>query len=74
LEVKFNAQNILAQKAIFYQNNDLGKNNAKGITKTFNTIFTGDSQNKNGYNPEEDDLVWQTKYGPTFSITFSYSF
>lgn len=74
LEVKFNAQNILAQKATFYQNNDLGKNNAKGIAKTFNSIFTGDAQNKNGYNPEEDDLVWQTKYGPTFSLTFSYSF
>ena len=74
IELKLNAQNVLAQNLIFYQNNDLGKTNLTGINKTINSIFTGDSQNKNGYNPDEDDLVWLTKFGPTFSLSFSYSF
>ena len=74
IEVKFNAQNILAQNLIFYQNNDFGKTNVTGIQKSINSIFTGDSQNKNGYNPAEDDLVWSTKFGQTFSLSVSYSF
>jgi TonB-dependent receptor len=74
IEVKLNAQNVLAQDLIFYQNNDLGKTNVTGFNKTINSIFTGDSQNKNGYNSDEDDLVWLTKFGPTFSLSLSYSF
>ena len=74
IELKLNVQNILAQDLIFYQNNDLGKTNVTGINKFINSVFNGDSQNKNGYNPDEDDLVWITKFGPTFSLSVSYSF
>ncbi len=75
LEVKFNVQNALAQDLIFYQNNDTGTapriNGFKGIV---NSIFTGDSQNINGYDHKSDDLVWRTKFGPTMSMSINYNF
>jgi len=74
LELKLNVQNLLAQNLIFYQNNDLGQSSAKGFAKTVNSIFTGDSQNKNGFNAKEDDLVWQTNFGQTISLSLNYSF
>lgn len=74
LELKLNIQNILAQDLIFYQNNDLGKTNQTGINATINSIFTGDSQNKNSYNSQEDDVVWSTKFGRTFSFSVNYNF
>ena len=74
MEIKLNIQNLLAQDLVFYQNNDLGKTNVTGFSKTFNSIFIGDSQNKNGYNPNEDDLVRSTNFGQTFSLALSYNF
>ena len=74
LEFKFNIQNILAEDQLFYQNNDLNKTNVTGLNSTLNNIFNGDAQNKNGYNSQEDDLVWLTKFGRTFSLTVSYTF
>ena len=74
MEVKLNIQNLLAQDLIFYQNNDFGKTNVTGFEKTINSIFIGDSQNFNGYNPEEDDLVRSTNFGQTFSLALSYNF
>lgn len=74
MELKLNVQNILAQDLLFYQNNDLGKTNATGVNKFLNSVFNGDPQNKNGYNPKEDDLISLTKFGPTFSLTLSYTF
>lgn len=75
LELKLNVQNALAQDLIFYQNNDSNTaNSISGIKGIFNSILTGDSQDKNGYNHKEDDLVWRTKFGPTFSMSLNYSF
>jgi TonB-dependent receptor len=74
MEVKLNIQNLLAQDLIFYQNNDFGKTNVTGFEKTINSIFIGDSQNLNGYNPDEDDLVRSTNFGQTFSLALSYNF
>ena len=74
LELKLNVQNALAQDMIFYQNNDSSTNSVSGIKGIFNSILTGDSQDKNGYNHKEDDLVWRTKFGPTVSMSINYSF
>ena len=74
-ELKLNVQNALAQDLIFYQNNDLpGTSEIKGFDAFVNKLFTGDSQNKNGYNTQEDDLIWKTKFGQTFSFTMTYNF
>jgi len=74
LEVKLNLQNVLAQDLIFYQNNDAPSKSKSGLTALVNNIFTGDSLNKNGFDSKTDDLVWQTKYGRTFSFSMSYNF
>ena len=74
LDLKFNIQNILAQRQIFYQNRDLGLSNTNGIEGFFNTILTGDAKNKNDYNAEEDDLIWSTKFGTTFSLSATLKF
>lgn len=75
LEFKFNVQNILKQDLIFYQNNEKEKPTPKvtGFRSTINSIFTGDSQNKNGY-ASNDDVVWRTKFGQTFSLSLNYNF
>jgi outer membrane receptor protein involved in Fe transport len=74
MELKLNVQNILGQDLIFYENRDLGKTNVSGFNGIVNTLFTGDSQNKNGYNSDEDDLIRLTKYGRTFSLILTYNF
>lgn len=74
LEFKFNIQNLLAQDLIFYQNNDGESSHKSGLAAFFNNIFTGDSQNKNGYDKVIDDEVFRTKYGRTFSLTATYNF
>ncbi|NDP26747.1 MAG: TonB-dependent receptor [Flavobacterium sp.] len=75
LEFRFNVQNALAQDLDVYQNNDLsGTKEIKGFPAFVNKVFTGDSQNKNGYNPQEDDIVWKTKFGPTLSFAVYYNF
>jgi hypothetical protein len=75
LEVKINIQNILAEDQIVYQNNELASTpKITGIKAAMNSIFTGDSQNKNGYNSNEDDLIFKTKYGQTISLTLDYNF
>lgn len=73
-EIKFNIQNLLAQDLIFYQNRDLDDTRISGFKGLVNSVFTGDSQNKNGYNSKEDDVVWKTGYGRTFSFTLTYNF
>jgi Outer membrane protein beta-barrel family/CarboxypepD_reg-like domain/TonB-dependent Receptor Plug Domain len=74
LELKFNIQNILKQDQIFYQNNNLDKTEVTGFEAKINEFFTGDSQNKNGYNENEDDLISLTKFGRTFSFSMTYNF
>jgi outer membrane receptor protein involved in Fe transport len=74
MEIKLNVQNILAQDLIFYENRDLGKTNVSGFNGVVNNIFNGDSQNKSGYNSDEDDLIRSTKLGRTFSLILTYNF
>jgi hypothetical protein len=74
IELKLNLQNILAQDLIFYQNNY--KNTASyGTVETLaNQIFTGDYHYEDGYSDKDDDVLWRTKYGRSFSLTFTYNF
>jgi TonB-dependent receptor len=75
LELKFNIQNMLAQDLIFYQNNEGDTaNKVSGINAFFNSVLTGDPQDKNGFDASEDDMVWRTKFGPTFSLSINYNF
>ncbi len=74
LEIKLNIQNILAQDLIFYQNN-YRNTEAYGTVETFaNYVFTGDYHNEDGYSERDDDVRWRTKYGRTFSLSFTYNF
>ncbi|MBP6460725.1 MAG: TonB-dependent receptor, partial [Crocinitomicaceae bacterium] len=75
IELKLNVQNVLAQDLIFYQNNDLpGTKEITGFDAFVNKVFTGDSQNKNGYNSKEDDEISKNSYGRIFSFTMTYNF
>lgn len=74
IEIKVNAQNVLAQKQIFYQNRDLNDSKVNGLKGLFNSLITGDPQNNNAYNENEDDLIWSTKFGQVYSLTVSVKF
>lgn len=74
IELKFNIQNLLAQDQIFYQNN-FSKTAKYGTFETLgNYIFTGDYLYEKGYNPENDDALWITKFGQSFSLSCTYTF
>lgn len=74
LELKFNIQNILAQDLLFYQNNY--RNNVRyGALETLaNHVFTGDYHYEDGYNAADDDIIWKTKFGRSFSLSATYNF
>jgi CarboxypepD_reg-like domain/TonB-dependent Receptor Plug Domain len=74
IELKINAQNLLAQDQDFYQNRNLDDSKIKGANGFFNAIGTGDSQNKNGFNAKEDDLLWSTKFGRVYSFSIAVKF
>lgn len=74
IELKLNVQNALAQDLIFYQNNYSGSNDVKGFSALVNKVFTGDSQNKNGYSSAEDDLIISNNFGRVFSFVMTYNF
>jgi hypothetical protein len=74
MELKFNLQNALAQDLDYYQNVNGTADNITGINSFINSILTGDSQNLNGYNSKTDDLLWSTKFAPTFSFNITYNF
>jgi TonB-dependent receptor len=74
LEIKLNAQNVLAQNQNFYQNRNLVANDQSGFKSFMNGLLTGDKSNQNAYNKAEDDLLWSTKFGKVYSITISYKF
>ena len=74
LELKFNVQNLLAQDQIFYQNN-YSKAPEYGTFETLgNYIFTGSYLYEDGFNPDNDDVIWLTKYGSSFSLSITYNF
>jgi hypothetical protein len=74
MELKINAQNLLAQDQIFYQNRDLEDQKVSGINGFFNSVFAGSTENKNGYDNSEDDLYSSMKTGRIFSFSISYKF
>ncbi len=74
LEIKFNAQNILAQKQNFYQNRNSSTNVATGIKSLVNAVLIGDKNNVNDYNSQSDDLIWSTNYGKIYSFTVTATF
>ncbi len=74
LELKLNCQNILAQRLIFYQNNFSSNNDVNTIQKIGNYLFTGESSGQNRFNANQDDLIWNTKFGRTISFSLTYKF
>jgi hypothetical protein len=73
LELKINCQNLLAQHLIFYQNN-YSTTTVGGIRKAGNFLFTGEASGENSFDPEKDDLVWDTNFGRVFSFVLTYKF
>lgn len=75
IELKLNVQNVLAQDLVFYQNNDLLETSEiKGFDAFVNKVFTGDSQNKNGFDSKVDDEISRNTFGRTFSFSMTYNF
>ena len=75
IELKLNIQNILAQDLIFYQNNYVEDvSQADALNTLTNSIFIGDPLNEDGYDSSNDDVIWITKFGQTFSLTMTYNF
>ncbi len=75
IELKLNVQNVLAQDLVFYQNNNLpGAAEIKGFDAFVNKVFTGDSQNKNGFDSKVDDEISRNTFGRTFSFSMTYNF
>lgn len=74
LELKLNVQNILAQNLIFYQNNYGNEPVTKGFKRMTNTLFLSDPDNKNGYDKNLDDMIWNTRFGRTISFALTYKF
>jgi hypothetical protein len=75
IELKLNVRNALAEDLVFYQNNDLpGAKEIKGFDGFVNKVFTGDSQNKNGFDAKVDDEVSRNTFGRVFSFSMTYNF
>ena len=74
LELKLNIQNVLAQDLVFYQNNYRNTERHDAFNNLLNEIFTGNYNNEDGYSPKDDDIIWLTKFGRTFSLSMSYNF
>lgn len=74
LELKFNIQNVLAQDLIFYQNNYRNSVDYGSFETLANHIFTGDYHYEDGYNAVDDDIIWKTKFGRSFSLSATYNF
>ncbi len=74
LELKLNVQNIFAQNLIFYQNNYGNEPTTKGFKRMTNALFLSDPDNKNGYDKNLDDMIWNTRFGRTISFALTYKF
>ena len=76
IELKLNVRNALAEDLVFYQNNyDLpGAKEITGFDSFVNKVFTGDSQNKNGFDSKVDDEVIRNTFGRVFSFSMTYNF
>jgi hypothetical protein len=75
IELKLNVRNALAEDLVFYQNNDLpGAKESKVFDAFVNKVFTGNSQNKNGFDAKVDDEVSRNTFGRVFSFSMTYNF
>lgn len=74
LELKLNIQNILAEDLIFYQNNYKNTANYGTLETLGNYVFAGDFHYQNGFNEADDDVLWRTKFGRSFSLSLTYNF
>jgi hypothetical protein len=74
LELKLNIQNILAEDLIFYQNNYRNSVNYGTLETLGNYVFTGDYHYQNGFNSADDDAIWQTNFGRSFSLSVTFNF
>ena len=74
LELKLNVQNILAQDLIFYQNNPRNSVSYGTFESLGNYVFTGDYHYQNGFNIADDDVLWRTKFGRSFSLSATFNF
>ena len=54
-----------------YQNKDYNLNSVQYFV---NDLFTGDTNNEDGYDSKKDDAVLITKFGMTFSLSLTYNF
>ncbi|MEC4005483.1 outer membrane beta-barrel protein [Flavobacterium sp. SUN052] len=73
-EAKINIQNILAQDLIFYQNNYKNTDSYGTLETLANSIFTGDYHYEDGYSKKDDDVLWRSKFGRSFSLSLTYNF
>jgi hypothetical protein len=74
LEIKLNCQNVLAQNLIFYQNNFSATTDNNIVQKVGNYLFTGESSGQNRFDKNQDDLIWNTKFGRNISLSLTYKF
>jgi len=74
LELKLNIQNVLAQDLVFYQNNYRDSETYSAIESLSHEIFIGNYHNVDGYSSKDDDIIWLTKFGRSFSLSMSYNF
>lgn len=74
LELKLNCQNVLAQNLIFYQNNFSSTTDNNIVQKVGNYLFTGEASGQNRFDKNQDDLIWNTKFGRTISFSMTYKF
>jgi len=74
IELKLNVQNILAQNQIFYQNNYFNTASYNTLETLANQIFTSDFHYEDGYNSADDDIIWNQKFGRSFSLSVTYNF
>jgi len=73
-ELKLNIQNILAQDLIFYQNNPRNSVSYGTFESLGNYVFTGDYHYQDGFNAADDDVLWRTKFGRSFSLSATFNF
>jgi TonB-dependent receptor len=74
IELKLNVQNVLAQDLIFYQNNYQKNAPQQNSNSGIEISSFGGSSSQDYYDSNVDDALWTTKFGRSFSFSFTYNF
>ena len=74
IELKLNVQNVLAQDLIFYQNNFQKNAPQQNSNSGIEISSFGGSSSQDYYDSNVDDALWTTKFGRSFSFSFTYNF